>query len=206
MQGYDRTAGYYGRYPQVTGEDKFFDGSKASTTSATGGTIFDSSLVKIPQGTEEKERIGRKCVIDRIAIRGNVLLPANTNENLTNDTVRIIIYQDKQTNGAAAVVTDILESAAWNSYNNLANSQRFRVLHSEFIEINSLSGGGDVAADTSDSTSKYFDFYKKCNIVMEFDSTAGAITEMKSNNIGVLVISRLGEAFVEYRWRVRFTG
>lgn len=207
VPGKDRTVGFYGRYDRVSeSESKFFDGSKAVITVTTGGLILDDSINEIVQGTSEKERIGRKCVINQIAIRGRVRLPAQTDELQADETIRLIVYQDKQTNGAAATVTQILESAAWNSFNNLANSQRFRILHTEWFDLNSQAGGGPVGTDTSQSYAKYFEFYKKCNIPLEFDSTAGAITELRSNNVGILAIGFRGNAQIEYRWRVRFTG
>lgn len=49
-------------------------------------------------------------------------------------------------------------------------------------------------------------FYKKCNVPLEFSSTTGAITEIRSNNIGVLLISAEGTAKFDSSIRIRFTG
>jgi len=48
-------------------------------------------------------------------------------------------------------------------------------------------------------------FYKKCNIPIEFSGATGAITEIRSNNVGLLVISRNGTAGFASQIRVRFS-
>ena len=48
-------------------------------------------------------------------------------------------------------------------------------------------------------------FYKTCNMPIEYDSTTGAITEIRSNNIGVLLLSRNGVCTFGSKFRVRFS-
>ncbi len=208
-RGYARTSGFYGRFRGRRstytngGELKFFDLDLDDATVANGGTITDS-INKIAQGTTESTRIGRKCTIRSIGWRFEVTLPIDTTVGLA-DVVRVIMYLDKQCNGATATVTDILESANFQSFNNLANKSRFRTLMDRTYAINvSAAAGNGTSNDAADSVIED-SFFKKCNLALEFDATAGAITEIRSNNIGVLLIARTGAAGFSSKIRLRFS-
>ena len=58
--------------------------------------------------------------------------------------MRVMLYHDKQANGATAAVLDILESADYQSFNNLVNSGRFRILMDRTYAMNylTLASGG----------------------------------------------------------------
>ncbi len=69
----------------------------------------------------------------------------------------------------------------------------------------SAAGGNGTASDTvqfkiSDT------FFKKVNIPIEFDATAGAITEITSNNIGILLIADGSLVNFDSKIRLRFEG
>lgn len=207
VPGVTRTGGYYGRYrssarPSGTGELKFFD-STDSITVPTSGDV-NTSLNLIPQGVTESTRIGRKCTLKSIMLRGMVRLPNTSDPTKTADQVRVIVYQDKQANGATAAVTDILESAHINSFRNLANSGRFRVLMEREVTVNCQAGAYDGTNDQFGQVEKDFKAMIKCNVPLEFDSTTGAITEIRSNNVGVLAVSQNGAALLSYYARVRY--
>ncbi len=206
VAGITRVSGYYGRFANG-GENKFFDTTRASHAPGTSGTISNLSLNLIPQGVTESTRVGRKCTINKLMIHGNCALPTTAVAGETSDLLRFIIYLDKQANGATAAVTDILESAAWASFNNLSNSQRFQILADKHITLNCGAGSGRGSTDTlsyAEYVMPYF-FFKKCKIPVEFSATTGAITEIRSNNIGVLCITVGGEAVTGYTARVRFS-
>ncbi len=184
---------------------KFFDTVKAATAAATTGTISNLSLNLIPQGVTESQRIGRKCTIKSLHIRGEYTLPTTSTPASTTDRVRTIIYLDKQTNGVTATVTGILESAAINSFNNLANQSRFTILSDKTFSMNMTAGAYDGTNDQFGKISRPFMYNKKCNIPIEFDSTTGAITEIRSNNLGLLTISQVGDVLLAYTARVRYS-
>ncbi len=204
--GYDRTGGYYGRVGH--GELKFHDVDLDDAAISTGGDIV-ASVALIPQGTTEVQRNGRRCTIKAINWRYDLNL-ATQDAVATppvTDTVRVIMYLDRQCNGAAPAVTQILESADFQSFNNLAEKNRFRTLMDRTVNMNFdnlASDGAGVVSATSKQVS--FQFYKKVNIPMEFDSTTGAITEIRSNNIGVLMISKNNVTVMAGKIRLRFVG
>lgn len=208
VPGRTRTGGYYGRYPPINpgGELKFYDLDLIDVIIATGGNITDS-INKIPQGVTESTRVGRKCIIKNIFWRYRVYLPevdvAAT--PAVDDTVRIILYMDKQCNGATAATTDILESAGVHSFRNLANSDRFSVLYDKVIAMNYNTLAGATGSVASNSVVKEFTMFKKCNAPLEFSGTDGAIGEIRSNNFGVLLVGSRGQAGFQSKLRLRFS-
>ncbi len=203
--GYDRTVGYYGAAQK---ELKFHDVDLDDATVATGGTVT-ASVNLIPQGVTEVQRIGRKCTIRSIGWRYQMTIPERdaAAQPGQGDVLRMIMYQDKQTNGATAAVTDILEAADYQSFNNLVNKGRFRTLLDKTLTLNYSGLASDGAGVVSQALMfKSGTFFKSCNIPIEFDSTTGAITEIRSNNIGVLLLSGSGVAGFSSKIRLRFEG
>ncbi len=210
QRGFVRTGGYYGRYPtRSTGELKFLDTVIDDAVIATGGTIQNTGTIHvIPQGVTETTRIGRKCTIKQINFRWTAKLPQATAATDIGDTVRIIMYLDKQCNGATATIANILETSVWNGWNNLENSLRFRILYDTTISLYAPSGGSSaVGTHQFGPMVKNGAFYKKCNIPIEFDASAstGAIGTIRSNNVGLLFISEGGFAGIQSNVRVRFS-
>ncbi len=217
VPGRTRIGGYYGRYRATRryaqngrrgrmGELKFHDLDIDDAVIASNGTIVDSSVNNIPQGVTEVTRVGRKCTIRSINWRFHILLPNSANMAAgTNDTVRVILYLDKQCNGAAAAVTDILESDNYQSFNNLANKSRFRILMDRKYQMNAQAGSGDGTSGDAAGVQYNDALYKKVNLPIEFDSTTGALTEIRSNNIGVMLLSKVGICLFESKMRLRFS-
>lgn len=217
QRGYLRRGGFYGRFnvggryrggPNGGGgELKFFDLDLDKITVATAGTLTDS-INKIPQGTTEITRIGRKCVIKKIGWKWEATKKTFDAQAIASvsDSIRIMMYLDKQANGATAAVTDILEDADFQSFNNLANSGRFRILYDKQYVMNSVSLASDNAAVVSSQAWKRRgSFYKNCNIPIEFSGVAGAMGEIRSNNIGVILITENAQVDFTSKIRIRFT-
>ncbi len=204
IPGITRRSGFYGRYTPGQGELKFHDIAVTDAVVAVNGTIQNTGSVNlIAQGTGESQRIGRKCVIKSINWRFELDIPAVANAT-GSDTVRVMFYLDKQANGVTASATDILATDNFQSFNNLANSGRFRILLDRTYVLNHSGGAGD--GTTNDALPYHVSdtFFKKCNIPLEFSSTAGAITELRSNNLGVLLLGRGGVAGFNSILRLRF--
>ena len=200
--GRTRTSGFYGRFQQG-GEKKFHDIALDDAAIFTTGTVTDSHI-KIAQGTTESTRIGRKLTIRKINWRYDLRLN-NSSEPSHGDVARVILYIDHQCNGATAAVTDVLASADYQAYRNLANITRFTILLDKSYPMNFTAGAYDGTNDQYTTMTQSYTFQKQCNIPVEFSSTTGAITEIRSNNIGSLLISRNGFAAFASRFRFRFT-
>ncbi len=209
-RGYTRRGGYYGRFTgsgggiDREGELKFFDTSVAMTGISATGTL-NTSLNLIPQGTTESNRIGRKCTIKSIHWRHNLQLPEIDADATPQETgrIRLIMYQDKQCNGGAATTALILNTSDVNSFHNLEEQGRFRILLDKTVAMNATSGFSDGAGVASASAvNKYAVFKKKCTIPLEYSNTDGALTGIRSNNVGILAISG-GTATCDLSGRVR---
>lgn len=198
---------YYGRYAGKNAELKFFEDTQDVSNLATAGVIAYISLNRIPQGVTETTRVGRKCVIKRINLRGTVSLPSQTAIVNATNTYRVIVYLDKQANGDTATVTDILETADEKAFNNLSNSQRFTVLKDWYFQLSSTSSTSLTTFGTG-PVQKILKFNKKCNIPIEFSGTTGVIGEVRSNNIGVLgICANVGSTapVLDLTSRIRFS-
>lgn len=190
---------YSGRISRRGGEKKFFETTVALNPTATG--VIEPSLNLIPQGVTESTRIGRKCVITKISLRGAALTLNDTGQG--SEIWRIIVYLDKQANGAAATVADILQAADEKAFNNLANSQRFVTVKEWYFRTIATAFDGT----NYNQYGKVLKWNHKCNIPLEFSSTTGAITELRSNNIGILAVvgNATGTTALNLTSRVRFS-
>ncbi len=210
MAGYRRFAvgRQAGRVAAVSEELKFHDVDVDDAAISTAGTIQNTGTINIiAQNTTESTRIGRKCTIRAINWRYSIDLPAQASMSETAEIVRVILYLDKQCNGATATTTNILETDNYQSFNQLANKSRFRILMDRTHTITSPSG---IAGPVTGLNQYEDSFYTKCNIPLEFDNSAttGALTTIRSNNLGVLLISKTGDATgcaFDSKFRLRFS-
>lgn len=192
-----------GRYAD-SGELKFHDLDINDASVAQNGTIIEDSCNTIAQGVTESQRIGRKCTIRAINWRYEFeMIPTGPS---SDEVIRLILYLDKQCNGATATITGILESDDFQSFNNLANKSRFTILMDRTVTQNLSGLGGNGTTNIFGSSTIIGSFYKKCNIPIEYDSTTGAITEVRSNNLGVLILGKTGGLTVfGSKMRLRFS-
>lgn len=113
---------------------------------------------------------------------------------------RILIVQDKQANGVAPAVTDVLLTNEAASPNNLSNSRRFKTL----LDYTDKTGIG-----TAGPQVLYVNEYKKLDIPVEFNNgVAGTIADITTNSIYAIVFcGNVGVANVATNIiaRVRFT-
>ncbi len=208
--GYTRTAGNWGRYQGTGGggsELKWHDETLTDAIVAPTGGVFDS-LNLIPQNTTENGRIGRKVTVISIAMRYEVVLPQQDKGStaVSGDVLRVMIYVDKQCNGATATVGNLLQTAAYMEYRNMSEVGRFQVLYDKNHSMNYANLTSETADTVSASSmTRFVSVFKKVSIPLEFDSTTGAIGEIRSNNIGVLVISSIGVVGFLGNTRIRYS-
>ncbi len=200
-----------GRRAETLGELKFHDLDIDDGTVTAAGTIAQVSCNIIAQGNTESERIGRKLTIRKVNWKYEVRIAAvqDQADPPNGDLVRVILYQDKQANGATALVADILETADYQSFRNLANQGRFNILMDRTHNV-----GQQLSAVDGTNTAAYpivhagpYSFNKACAIPIEYDNSAttGVITSQRSNNLGVLTISQAGVAGFFSKMRLRFS-
>lgn len=201
--GRTRTVGYYGRYRGKDKEYKFHDLDMDVTVTTSG--LF-TQLNLIAQGVTESTRVGRKAFIKSISIRGTVSLAVTSDPANSSNTLRCIVFLDKQCNGVAATALQLLQTNDYQSFRNLVNSGRFRVFMDKTIPMQSFAGAWDGTNDNFGEVEKLFTFNKTCNIPIEYDGVTGAITEIATNNIQVMWIASAAiNSLVRSKVRIRFT-
>lgn len=172
------------------------------TATAVGGTIH-GSLNLIDNGTTTITRVGKQAQITKINMNWVISLPSTSTIANSSDTVRLIVYMDKQANGAEATVADILEAAEIRSFNNKANVNRFAILKNKKYNLDAKSSISTATAGVDYLKSINIKFGKHpCKI--EYKGTGGGIADVTSCNIGVLVLSLKGAITIGYKARVRF--
>lgn len=183
-----RSGGAYSRSLPGATEWKNHDLQISGTMDSTGeiapGGGTSTSLNLIPEGTQATRRIGRKCVIKSINIRGRIFFSASVSASTTS---RMMLVLDTQANGAypaysAVMNTGFSEDPA--NFLNLDNTSRFRILRTWYHvwDRSHLT----IAGTQYGAVMKKIQYFKKCHIPLEFSSTTGAITEIKSNNLFIM--------------------
>ena len=117
------------RQRQARPELKYSDSNISGAINTTGLV----TLLHVPVlGTDFTNRIGRKTLIKSVFLRGLLSRDLTTASALACQC-RMILVLDKQPNGAAPAITDILVAA--NSYSQLNpnNRDRFRVIR-DYVE------------------------------------------------------------------------
>lgn len=191
-------------------ENRFGD-TVVGTTGNYVGTINN-----ISQGTGETQRIGRKVIIRSLSLRGEVKMPneANTVLNAASincDVVRLMIVQDKQTNGNVANLTDIFSYnfssgspvVDWRAFRTMDNINRFKILVDKTFKINNqifTAGGGSAPLNEI-----AYNIYRKCYIPIEMKGSTANVADMMSNSVSIYLVSGNGLATWNGIARVRFS-
>ncbi len=143
-----RSRGWAGNKSEHKYLDSFLQG--AALTSATGwlGTEFDpatdNTLFVPVEGNDINNRVGRKVTLRSLRIRGNISIARQANQTATDAAmhVRMIVYQDMQTNAAQAQGEDLMALPggatgllAVNTFQSLNNLGRFKVLKDKIMNI-----------------------------------------------------------------------
>jgi len=141
----------------------------------TAGAVF--LLNGIARGDDIDERIGRQVTLKSIQMRAQTYGTAGTGVDQTH---RVMIVYDRQTNAAALTVADVLQTVAWLSHRNLENRKRFRVLYDKCVNINATGEPG---------TSRVLEFYRHLNHPEEFNNgDAGTVADIQSGSLYLVVI------------------
>lgn len=153
-------------------------------------------------GTTNVTRIGDRISITSVQTRGTINLPVG---NLTACMWRVIIFRDLQTNGAAPVYTDILDTSVITTtvhapYNQ-DNSDRFRiisdktgVLNSNRNQVTNLAGADTTTTSVGSLGVKY-----KLKWSLNFPTiyglgNAGTVADISKNSIYILFLSDRSDA------------
>jgi hypothetical protein len=154
----------------------------------SGGTFMVSSIA---QGDTIQERTGNCINLHRIL--RNVVYTMTT-----NCTIRIVLYRDRFNEGAFPAVNEVLENQDVTSpynFQNVVQRKRFIILHDE---SQNFTTGGKLTHTSMKSIPHTCKVY--------YSGATAAITNMKANNIFMIVISdQATPGSINYTTQVQFT-
>jgi len=179
----------YGVAKGPKAEKKVIDTTTAVSVDTTGAiTLLNGTQL----GNDYSNRIGRKITIKSIYYRGTVCITAtNSAPPVDGDSSfqhwRMIIFYDKQPNGATPAVTDVLVTATPTSHLNLNNRDRFKVLIDKSFVVDPYKMVDAANESTWNRTAVNIKKYKKCHITTIYNAgNAGTIADISTNAIFLL--------------------
>lgn len=204
-------------------EYKYLDKSKPATilSSLITAGMQDPATVLclngVSQGDTYESRDGRKYTITGCHIRG-VFYRQNRNAQTEPGDSNFVTYAlvlDTQTNKAQAASDSIFSSPGSSAlcFQNLQNTQRFKVLHKATVDVPAgapVYKGTVGAVDLGGSTVP-FTIDRKLNITVNTSGTTGNVTDITDNSLHFVAFAHSSGATgssieMSYVSRVRFVG
>ena len=160
---------------------------------------YTQSIVNIPQGYIDGERVGTQVIVKEIDIRATMGYDSTYNQDYGSQLFRVIVWQDKQCNGAAPTAPDIMRQVPSaptqpdvSSAFNIHNENRFCILADKTYTFNCKASLVQTAFGPNPAlagVSKNMHI-KICDldIPINYSGTTGALSEIRSNNIGILYL------------------
>ncbi len=182
----------------LPGELKFTDVSGTATLAIAGGSWTTPGPTFLLNGLTPDStatgRIGRKVTLKSLLLRAELRLASTSTQGGYG---RYLVVLDKQANGAAPGVTDILLADAMQSPMNISNSNRFKILAEGYFSEVTAQGN---------YTSEGLEVYKKLEVPVQFNAgTAGTIADIATGSVYVLFAQNgtIGTAAPTVVWRSR---
>lgn len=168
-----------------------------SAVDTTGGLALINGCGR---GDDLHERTGRRTTIKSIEIRGYNYVTTGSG---TDQIHRVVLVLDKQPNGAAMTIAQLLNSASHLSPRNLENRARFQILSDKRWALNS-----DAAAEPG--ARKVWKIYRRVNFPVTYNSgDAGTIADITTNSLYVVYIGSnaagVTAGSIQFHSRIRYT-
>ncbi|AUM61623.1 capsid [uncultured virus] len=214
--------------PLSIGERKYFDAQLVTSAVAAVTSTFSNAMkdpatfntLFVPSpGTGINERVGRRVAVHSIKIRGELELP-NVNDASAGTQAypatifRLIIVQDKQTNGAQMSSQSLIDSGAgslpWDMFQSTASFGRYRVLKDKRLVLQNPNFGADLSNYDRNGLNRTFDYTIKFRkpVLIHFNAAAGgSVADITDNSFHFLCAanSAQGAPYVQYKVRTCYT-
>lgn len=156
------------------GEFKSVDTAVVGAVDSTGSVTLINGIAR---GDDINERDGREVTMKSIQCTVQLYVTDTTG---LDQSQRILVVYDKQTNAAAPAVTDILTAATVFSPRNLENRKRFTVLMDRCYTLNASAESG---------SSRLFKWYRRLRHPITFNSgNAGTVADIVTGGLYVVLI------------------
>lgn len=214
---------------QITSERKYKDYRCSSFAVAVTNSSFTSAeanpnvgapgcLFAPVQGNDISEREGRNVYVHTIRIQGVIEVASQTGQSAIDmqQTCRLILCMDKQTNGTAMNSEDLIMSSGGVpgtfQFQNTGNFGRFQILKDKIISFPPFPVAANGAGQVFQAgCSKYFKikYTFKTPIKVNFNATnGGTVADIVDNSFHLLAGRDNADTPVnlDYQVRVGFTG
>lgn len=154
----------------------------------------------IGQGTDADDRVGRKLVIKNIQIRAMIRTEGSETMGASSQPasiVQMLLVWDKQPNGAAPLITQLLEHAHPVSPIKMDNRDRFRILARKTWTIGAYirSNTATQSLITTAQNQTHMKCYKKVNLETIYNSVSAAdITTITSGALWMIWLGNQGSS------------
>lgn len=207
-----RTGGYIGLEKKFV--DYEYDAAVVQTVASAEADPATALCLNVTaQGDGPSEHDGRKQTTTSVEIRGNVVWSATDAATpVEPGFVRILVIQDRQTNGAQFNSEDVLDDPAdadleTCALRNVEFEKRFRILKDFVVKKPQTTFVWDGTSAPSEASYAPFHCYIPLKgMVSNYTSTTAAIANIKDNSIHVMAIGEGGAAILRYVSRCRFFG
>lgn len=189
---------YAGRRAVLLKETGYKDLANANYQCDTTGSI--TLIATVAQGTSVNQRIGKKLRWKSLQFRGEV---QNNGSATITDNAVLIVY-DRRPTGSLPAITDILDTANSQSFNNDANSGRFQVL--KRMDFHLIGNTTNLTSRTNASADFYLDLK---GLPCEYGSAGtGAIGDISRGALYLVTVGNMAAgataAVVNGGFRTRF--
>jgi hypothetical protein len=190
-------------------EKKYHDRSAVTGTTAVGAAsiigIVGDTATGIAQDNTATGRAGARVFV----WNANVQLRLDSkSDSASCNQVRIMLVVDRQSNGTAPAITDILETAEPLSFRNLENSGRFRFLYDKTHDVGNKGGAWDGTNDVyagGCKTIKINRDLKGMKVQYENGTSTGYSGTVKDNNVWLVIIGSTANCDFKAYSRVRYS-
>lgn len=162
------------------GELKAITVHSSSVHDGTGAVVLLNGCAR---GDDISERVGRQITMKSIELKGVSYVTAGTG---IDQSVRAMVVYDRQTNGSALTIAQVLDQTAGNpSYQlrNLENRRRFTVLMDRRIDLNASGESG---------STKQWQFYRRLNHPVTFNSgDAGTVADITTGSVYLITVGNV---------------
>lgn len=198
-----RSYGFYGPALRGPQERKVIDFPNTTTAVNTTGSV--TLINPVSTGSDFTNRIGRRINMTSIALRG--LLSNDTVGPTEPQNCRIMLIQDLQTNGVIATIAEIFQAAQANSFMNLNNREKFKVIMDKQICLGRFNATAGATLSPTPGC-EIINEYRKVNIPVFFEGPNADIGSISSGAIYLVTLgnSAAGVGDSNFTWssRIRF--
>jgi len=138
------------------------------------------SLVQIPRGRDDGQRIGREILVRRILLR------YYTTAHQTDPTgpyVRTVVFHDKQFAGVNVPPATVLQSNTITAFQNKYYRDRFNILHDDTYTMSLTNWSGGL--DYQHLNQPLMEVVLDLDLIISYTSANGA--DIRGNNIAMVM-------------------